>query len=290
MPQPKLRHIAHLSTIIDAYDLIICDIWGVLHNGMSAFRFAHEALSAARARGVTVILLSNAPRPNDNILLQLDGLGIPREAYDAVVTSGDITRERIAAKQGAPFYMIGPDRDLPLIAGFDGARVPLESADYVLCTGLVDDNTDTPETYDPVLAIMKQRGLPMLCANPDLVVERGHELVYCAGAIAERYLSIGGEAMLIGKPHAIAYEAAFEKAQAVRALMPEKARTLGIGDAIRTDVAGARNVGIASFFVASGIHAGEILADTGIIDDAKLDDFLGRQSVRPDYVNEALVW
>ena len=292
MSQPSPRRIAHLAAIIEAYDLVICDIWGVLHNGMRAFEGAHRALKAARDMGKTVVLLSNAPRPYDNILPQLDGLGIPRAAYDAVVTSGDITRERIEAKHGAPFYMIGPDRDLPLIVGLDGARGPLETAEYVLCTGLFDDNTETPETYDPTLRRMLERSLPMLCANPDLVVERGHELIYCAGAIAERYLGMGGEAMLIGKPHVIAYEAAFAKAEDIRGTPIGKTRTLGIGDAIRTDIAGARNVGMASLFVASGIHAGEIMdaAGHGRIDEGKLQSFFAAQTVLPDYVGEALAW
>jgi len=280
-------HADSFAALSQRYSLIICDVWGVLHNGVSAFAPAHQALAQARAAGKTVILLSNAPRPNPSIMAQLDRLGVPREAYDAVVTSGDMTRERIIADPRS-FYMIGPERDLPLIEGLD-RRTTLDEAAYVLCTGLFDDDTETPKDYDPTLARMNERGLAMICANPDLVVERGETLVYCAGAIGERYLSQGGEVALIGKPHAVAYEAALARAAEIGKAPFQRSKILAIGDAIRTDVAGARNFGIDSLFLTGGIHAAETMT-SGEIDSDKLTRFLASQTVRTEYVAAALRW
>ena len=264
LPAEQSRIVDSFREIAPAFDVLICDIWGVLHNGVAAFEPAHRALTAARASGATVILLSNAPRPCTNILPQLDGLGVPRNAYDAIVTSGDITRRMLIERGGTPFYLLGPDRDLPLFEGIDTKRTTIGTAEYVLCTGLFDDETETPEDYDPVLKDMLGRDLEMLCANPDLVVERGDRLIFCAGSIAERYAEMGGRIVLIGKPYGIAYEAACAQASMLRSGPLDKARTLGIGDAIRTDVRGAKQFGINSLFVASGIHAAELLDATGM--------------------------
>ncbi|MBY0612361.1 MAG: TIGR01459 family HAD-type hydrolase [Beijerinckiaceae bacterium] len=282
------RAITRLPEIIDHYDLIICDVWGVLHNGVAAFEPAHKALSAARRAGKTVILLSNAPRPHGSVIPQLDALGVPRDAYDAIVTSGDMARSMLIERGAQPFYLLGPDRDLPLIEGLSAVRADIESAGYVLCSGLFDDETETPDDYDPILRSMKERGLTMLCANPDLVVEKGHRLLYCAGALAERYMSLGGEAVMIGKPFAIAYRAACAKAEAIRGGLPAKDRILAIGDAIRTDVRGARDFGIASLFLANGIHADELMDEARTVDPAKMSAFLARQSWQPDFFSRHL--
>lgn len=282
------RAITRLPEIIDRFDLIICDVWGVLHNGVAAFEPAHKALSAARRAGKTVILLSNAPRPHGSVIPQLDALGVPRDAYDAIVTSGDMARAMIIERGAEAFYLLGPDRDLPLIEGLSAKRADIESADYVLCSGLFDDETETPEDYDPILKRMKERSLTMLCANPDLVVEKGHRLLYCAGALAERYMSQGGEAVMIGKPFEIAYRAACAKAEAIRGSLPAKNRILAIGDAIRTDVRGACDFGIASLFLANGIHADELMDEARAVDPAKMSSFIAQQSWQPDFFSRHL--
>ena len=285
---PSSLAIQRLSDISDAYDLIICDVWGVLHNGVAAFEPAHQALSAAREAGKTVILLSNAPRPHGNIIPQLDGLGVPRNAYDAVVTSGDMARAMIIERSEEALYLLGPDRDLPLIDGLDLRQAAVGEADYVLCTGLFNDDIEKPEDYDPILKDMKARDLLMLCANPDLVVEKGHKLLFCAGALAERYIEQGGKAVMIGKPYEIAYRSACAKAKDIRGILPDKDRILAIGDAIRTDVKGAQNFGVASLFLANGIHANELLDSKRALDQSKLATFLSQQAYQPDFVSRDL--
>jgi HAD superfamily hydrolase (TIGR01459 family) len=282
-------HIRHFSEIAAQYDLIICDVWGVLHNGLEAFPPAYQALQAAREAGKTVILLSNAPRPHQHIMAQLDKMQVPRNAYDAVVTSGDITQELMRERAGQPVYHLGPKRDLAVFAGLDAPLAALEQADYVLCTGLVHDMTETPQEYLPLLVTMKARNLEMLCANPDLVVERGDLLCYCAGALAELYTEMGGTALLLGKPFEIAYRFACAAALRVAGAVPEKNRIVSIGDAIRTDVRGAKQFDIATLFIGNGIHAADVMQQDRL-DPARLERFLSEQQHRPDYVSEALNW
>ena len=289
MQQAHVPIVQHLAEIVAPYDLVICDIWGVLHNGMKAFEAAHLALSKARAAGKTVILLSNAPRPHPSVIPQLDALGVPRAAYHAVVTSGDMTHALLKERDGQFVYLLGPDRDLPLLEGLDAPRCDYNDADYILCTGLFDDETETPADYDPILKRALERRLTLLCANPDLVVERGDRLIYCAGSIAERYADMGGEAVMIGKPFAIAYEAACRAAEAIAGARPPKMKILAIGDAIRTDIRGANDFGIDSLFIANGIHAAELMTNASL-DESRLTGFLAAQAYRPTYAGARLVW
>jgi HAD superfamily hydrolase (TIGR01459 family) len=253
-----------LGALSGRYDAILCDIWGVLHNGRDSFRPASEALAAFRRAGGTVVLLTNAPRPNPIIRDQALAFGVAPEAFDAVVTSGDVAVGMIAAHAGAPLFHIGPPRDLALIAaaGEHGGVAPTlvgpEDATYVLCTGLFDDSTETPEHYADRLAGFAARRLPMICANPDLVVHRGNKLVYCAGALAELYEALGGEVIYAGKPHRPIYKAALERIAALRGAPVAPARALAIGDALRTDLAGAAAAGLDALFVADGIHRSEL--------------------------------
>ncbi len=290
MPQSSPRLIRRFSEIIAPFDLILCDVWGVLHNGVSAFEPAHQALSQARELGKTVILLSNAPRPNARVIPFLDRMGIAGSAYDALVTSGDMTRQILAQYAGKPLYLIGPDRDLPLLSGLDAPLSPLEQADYCLCTGLFNDDSETPADYQLILRQMLERNLFLLCANPDLVVEKGDKLIYCAGAIAERYREMGGEVLLIGKPYRIAYEAALAEAARINGSSTPNSRILAIGDAIRTDIQGAATMDIASLFIANGIHAADLLAGDGALDAVKLNDFIGKQTVKPNFISRHLAW
>ncbi len=278
------------SAIVEDYDFIICDIWGVLHNGIAAFESANEALKLSRARGKTVILLSNAPRPHKDIAEQLSALGISTDAYDAVVTSGDITQDLLRQRAGQAVYLLGPERDLPVLDSIGIQPVSLKKADYVLCTGLFNDETETPDDYKTLLNEMIEARLPMLCANPDLVVERGKTLIYCAGSLAEKYIKLGGNVQFIGKPFQIAYDYTFQAYFKLHQKMPDKAKTIAIGDAIRTDVKGARQYGISSQFLAAGIHSHELLNTQLELDIAKLDCFMQQQDYQPDFISKNLVW
>jgi len=240
------------------YDVLLCDVWGVVHNGIAAFAPACEALRRFRAGGGTVILITNAPRPGASVQRILDRFGVPHDAYDAIMTSGDVTRGIVESRLGERVFHLGPQRDLPIFAGLDVTLAPPDTADYVVCSGLFDDATETPENYRELLAAMRARSLFMVCANPDIVVERGDTLLYCAGALADAYVELGGEALYCGKPHAPIYEVALGKAAACRGgEVPPRSRVLAIGDSIRTDLQGAASFGVDCLFVTSGIHAEE---------------------------------
>ena len=189
------------ATLATGYDAVLSDVWGVIHNGVAATPEACDALMRFRAKGGTVALITNAPRPGAVVTRFLDKLNVPREAYDTIVSSGDVTRAVIAKRPGKNVFHIGPERDLGIFEGLDLRFVPLEQADYVVCTGLTDDETETPESYRALLTKVRERKLFMICGNPDLVVERGDRLVYCAGAIADLYGELGGEVLYAGKPH-----------------------------------------------------------------------------------------
>ena len=252
-----------LQPLSDRYDLVLCDIWGVLHNGLKAYEAAGEALTRFRAGGGLVVLVSNAPRPGASVGAQLDGFGVPRSAYDAIVTSGDLTRLAIEERIRQVVHHIGPPRDLPMFEGLDVRFGAIEEADYAVCSGLEDDEVQSAEDYRPRLEAMLRRDLLMICANPDLLVERGDRIVPCAGAIGLAYEEIGGSVYYAGKPHRPIYERAL--AQAADLAGPEiaKPRVLAIGDAIRTDIAGAAAFGIDSLLVARGIHAEELGSPSG---------------------------
>jgi HAD superfamily hydrolase (TIGR01459 family) len=240
------------------YDVLLCDVWGVVHNGIAAYAPACAALARFRQAGGTVILITNAPRPGASVARILDRLGAPRDAYDAITSSGDVTRGIVKSRRGESVFHLGPERDKPIFAGLDIAFAPLEAADYVVCSGLFDDTIETPENYRAMLAAMHARALFMVCANPDIVVERGDTLVYCAGALADAYVGLGGEALYCGKPHAPIYQAALAAAASARGggTVPPS-RVLAIGDSVRTDLKGAAAFGIDCLFVTSGIHAEE---------------------------------
>jgi HAD superfamily hydrolase (TIGR01459 family) len=256
--------ISGLSDVAASYDVVLSDIWGVVHNGIGSFPAAADALTRFRAGGGVVVLITNAPRPSAPILRQLAHLKAPPSAWDAIVTSGDVTVNLIRAKRSAPVHHIGPPRDQTL---FDLARQgapdvpapgPLASAEYVLCTGLFDDERETPADYEDTFATMLARRMPLICANPDLVVHRGEELIYCAGALAQRYEELGGVVVCAGKPFAPIYDEALRLARIARGAPVDKARVLAIGDAIRTDIEGAAAYGLDSLFVTGGIHRDEL--------------------------------
>jgi HAD superfamily hydrolase (TIGR01459 family) len=275
---------------IDQFDLILCDIWGVLHDGLTAHPGAADALRRFREGGGTVVLVSNAPRPAISVVPHLDQLGVPRWAWDGAVTSGDVTRAMLEERADAPYFWLGPDRDEPLFQGLAAKRVAFGDASLLVCTGLLHDEYETPEHYAGMLAEARARGMTFLCANPDLVVERGGELVYCAGALADAYQALGGEAVYAGKPHGPIYEAARGIAASLRRERTPESRILAIGDALRTDVAGAHLIGCASLFVARGIHTHELgIADRPLHEEG-LAKLLSSAPVRPTAAIDKLVW
>jgi HAD superfamily hydrolase (TIGR01459 family) len=277
-PIPILKRLADWQ---ERYDVIFSDVWGVVHNGLAPHEPAGEALSRFRDAGGVVVMISNAPRPAWSVERQLDAIGVRRSAYDAVVTSGDVTQRLALAQPERRCLHIGAERDLPLFEGLAVERVPLEDAAFVICTGLVDDETETAEDYRPLLERIRARGLAMICANPDLVVERGHRLLPCAGAIAALYEELDGEVIQAGKPHRPIYEATYAKAAERLGHAPDKSRILAIGDAIRTDVVGAAAFGIDCLFLSYGIHAGELHGQDGLLSEAQLATFMETQAVRP---------
>jgi HAD superfamily hydrolase (TIGR01459 family) len=256
----SVRQISGLSEISHRYEAILCDIWGVLHNGVASFAAASKALVSFRRRGGAVVLISNAPRPFPPIKGQVLKLGVSPEAFDAVVTSGDVTIGLMKQQAGDQILHIGPERDLSLFdAAMEttGARprlVPLEDAQYVLCTGLRSDETETLDDYQSELRAMAIRGMMMICANPDIVIHRGDTLIYCAGALARRYEDIGGSVIYAGKPYGPIYDRALTLAERARGAPIEKRRVLAIGDGMRTDILGATRAGLDALFVTGGIH------------------------------------
>jgi HAD superfamily hydrolase (TIGR01459 family) len=285
-----LPHLTHLGEIVFRYEAIICDIWGVVHNGIVATPGAPEALTAAREVGLAVVLLTNAPRPPDSVQEQLRGFGVSDHAYDAIISSGGVARALMAARGAAPFFHLGPARDEALFAGLPARPVPLEAADYILCTGLFDDETETAEAYRPLLATALARGLRLYCANPDLVVERGNQLIPCAGAIADLYETMGGEAVFVGKPHPLVYAEARAVLEARLGRPVPAERILCIGDAFRTDVAGARAGGHDCLMTLAGIHGHQIGLRADGFDHAAFEALAQASGTRPTMTMVSLVW
>ena len=232
------------------YPVWFCDIWGVVHNGVAHFPAAADALAHHRRNGGTVLLVTNAPRLHDNVAAQLTKLGVRRDAYDGIVTSGDVTRKLIAAHEGEGVHHLGPKRDESIFRGLKVARVPLDEARAVVCTGLFDDATEGPDDYAEVYRRMRAADLPMICANPDKIVRRGETIIYCSGALAERYEALGGKVAMAGKPFAPIYALAKEEARRIRG---DDAAILCIGDGPETDIKGAADNGFDVLLIAGGI-------------------------------------
>ena len=279
-----------ISSISSRYDVILCDIWGVLHNGVKAYASASEALTRYRQQGGKVILVSNAPRPALDVVGLLDGMGVARSAYDGIVTSGDVTRSMLSAGTWKRYFWLGPQRDGGLFNGLPIEATTLNKADVIVCTGLFDDATETPDDYRDFIAEASALHLPFLCANPDILVERGGDLIYCAGAIAGLYESAGGETLYSGKPYRPIYKAALEVAASLLKREPDLTRTLMVGDAIRTDVAGANGMGCDSLFVLRGIHMHELGLDKGALDDGSFAAFIARSPFQPTHAIDTLSW
>ncbi len=274
----KLKRLERLAELNAEYDVILCDVWGVLHNGVEAWPFASEALAGFRDQGGTVVLITNSPRRRQSVAEQLDVIGVDPEAFDRIVTSGDVTRDLIAANSKS-VYFIGPDRDLTLFEGLGVTRVAMDEAGVIVCTGLFDDENETAEQYLPVLKDLRKSNLPFICANPDLIVERGERLIPCAGSIAALYEKLGGLTLVSGKPHAPIYRAAMEAAAQLRGAI-DKSRVLAIGDGMPTDVKGAQDFGLDLLYVSDGIHARDYTRQA-VVDESKLTAFLTQHNARP---------
>jgi len=276
-----------LREIASGYDALLCDAWGVIHNGQELYPGAAEVLSSFKAEQGPVLVLTNAPRLNHVIPAQLDRLGLPRDAYDGVVTSGDATRQVIAQMADRSFYRIGPAKDDGMFEAISIEIVDFDHAEAIFCTGPNNDAIETPEDYRDILTKAAARDLPMVCANPDIVVKFGDKLIYCAGAIGQLYEELGGKVILGGKPHAPIYELARQRLQDIAGKQPQ--RVLVIGDGIDTDIRGANNQGYDVVFVAEGIFAEEARAE-GKLSAERLSTALDQRGVHAEYAMDRFCW
>lgn len=257
--------LSHAGPLLTQYDVIFCDIWGVVHNGLTAFEGACAALAKFRENGGTVVLVSNAPVPKQRVAETLETRNVPTSAWDDIVSSGDIALAHVEERRFERLYCVGPqDRDAALFRALTARSVPLAEAEAIICTGLNFDRSEVPDDYRPLLQQALQHGLPFVCANPDFVVDVGGTLLYCAGAIADLYAHMDGPVFWAGKPHLNAYETAHAKAEALRNRNVSREKILVIGNSLRTDMKGAENFGCDALFIASGIHRHETMDDISL--------------------------
>lgn len=276
------RIIPSLAALAGDYDALYCDLWGCYHNGLTPFPAAVAALRAFRAGGGTVILMTNAPRSNAQVAAHLARMGAPTDTHDGIVSSGDAARAETAAHRfGRRIHYVGPPRDLSF---FDDADVTLVSgaeAEGVIAVGLRDDSVETPEDYAADIALWRERGLPMLCANPDIVVDRGEQRIYCAGALGAAYAAAGGAVTYTGKPHPAIYRLGAETLARLRG--PGPSRVLAVGDGIATDIKGGAAHGVDTLFVTGGLAAADVSDDPDHPDPARLEAWLADKPARPTY-------
>ncbi|MEM9966339.1 MAG: TIGR01459 family HAD-type hydrolase [Asticcacaulis sp.] len=281
-----------LSEIAGDYEAVFCDIWGVIHNGRQHFPAAYEALRRFKSERGPVVLISNSPRPREGLEKQLNDLGVFDDAYSALVSSGDATRQFLSdyAPTGSA-WVVGPDRDKAL---YDGLDIDLsgtpETAAFISCTGLYDDEADQLSDYQAAFKVAAARKLPFVCANPDRIVQRGDQIILCAGSLADLYMSLGGEAIMAGKPYAPIYDLCYQALEKTTGKPTDKSRILAIGDGLPTDVLGANGQGLDLVFVAAGIHAVEATNDAGELDARLLAKVLETQKAQARYVTRALSW
>ena len=279
-----------LADVAGGYEVLLSDIWGVIHNGRESFPAACDALARWRRDRGPVVLISNSPRPAPGVVSQLDDLGAPRDAWTAIVTSGDATRALLAERAPGPAWRIGPERDDPLYAGLGLTYAPPQLARFIACSGPDDDEVETPEDYRERLADAAGRGLEMVCANPDRVVQRGDRLIYCGGALAALYESLGGVAIMAGKPFRPIYDLAFAAAADALGSAVDPRRILVVGDGLVTDIAGAQAHGLDRLFIATGIHAAEVANADGRLTARGVDRLLGESGLSAQFAMGDLVW
>lgn len=282
MTDKDFKPLGGLSEIAENYDAVLCDIWGVMHNGREPFLEACHALLRFRQEVGPVVLISNSPRPSRVIPDQFLEVGVPDGIWDAIVTSGDATINEIARRAPGPAFKLGPDRDDHLYEGMDMNFSDMEDANFITCTGLFDDENETPEDYTELLAEAREHGLDMVCANPDIRVNRGGKLIYCGGALAKVYEDMGGNVIYAGKPHRPIYEMCDIWLDNIMGFVPPKDRILAIGDGIPTDILGAQREGYDAVMVLDGLNAGT--------DTATAWSLLREQGLTAKYVCPGLKW
>jgi HAD superfamily hydrolase (TIGR01459 family) len=281
---------AGLSALTDRYDVLLCDVWGVIHNGRESFPDACDALAKWRAEVGPVVLISNSPRPFQGVVDQLDSLAVPREAWNAIVTSGDATRALLSERAPGPAWTIGPPRDAPLYEGLGLMFADAEDAAFISVTGPYDDEVETPEHYRERFVTAAGRGLTMICANPDIVVQRGDRLIYCGGALAALYAELRGEVLMAGKPFPAIYDLSMVEAAALSDKPIDRARVLCIGDGVVTDVKGAEAQGLDCLFIAKGIHGQAAMGPDGRLNAEAVAALLAAEGVKAAHAMGDLVW
>lgn len=280
-----MKIISGLSDLAARYDVILCDVWGVIRDGRRLLPGAFLALEAFRKRGGRVALVSNAPRPSADLSRQLARLGARDGPWDAIVTSGDAIRHALAARAPGPAFHIGPPGyDDSLFEGLGLDFAGPDQAAFAVCTGLVDDARETPEDYRDLLERLRARDLDFVCANPDIVVQHGDGLIWCAGALARDYEALGGRAVVAGKPHRPVYDLAFER---LGIAAPDMRRVLAIGDGPETDIKGAQVLGADALFIAAGILGDRF---NGGLDAETVKAALAGYGVSARWGAQSLVW
>jgi HAD superfamily hydrolase (TIGR01459 family) len=274
-----LQPIDSLSDISARYQAIFCDVWGVVHNGVTPFEDGVAALIKARKAGLKVVLVTNAPRPFQSVVDQLNEIGVDPLAYDGIVTSGDVTRALIE-KANPKILHIGSEKEAVLFGGLKVQLVAEADAATVIVTGLNNDDVETPDDYAPLLARLKARNIPMICANPDITVHRGDRLTWCGGALAMEYAKLGGQTSIAGKPHHLIYDAAHKMANKLTGKALLKSDIVAIGDGLFTDIKGANDYGVDALYVAAGVHVHEYAANN-VIDEGKMQAFVAGHGFSP---------
>ena len=277
-----------LAEISERYDALFCDLWGCVHDGLRAFPAAVEALRAFKAQGGTVVLVTNAPRPRASVAKQLDRLGVPADCWDVIATSGDSARAAMfEGVVGQKVWHIGEPHDAPFFEKMkllenpvEIEKVELDAAEGIVCTGPFDPMAD-PAVMRPQFLLAKTKGLKLLCANPDIVVDRGETREWCAGALAQLYTEMGGESLYFGKPHPPIYDLARRRLQQIGRPVPDE-RILAVGDGIATDVLGGMGENLDTLFISGGL-AREETGTTDQPDPAKLAQFLTKAQMEPSY-------
>jgi HAD superfamily hydrolase (TIGR01459 family) len=277
----NFMNISGLGQIADDYDALLVDIWGVIHNGEYAFPDAVEALERFREERGPVVLISNSPRPSIAIPAQFDEVGVPHSIYDAIVTSGDATIDELARRAPGPAFKLGPARDDRLYDDLALNFTDLEQAKFIACTGLFDDDNETPDDYADLLEEALELKLPLVCANPDIQVKKGDKTIYCGGALAQKYENMGGEVVYAGKPHDAIYRLSRSWLAEIAGYDVDRSRVLAIGDNVHTDLLGAQNQNYPSLFVSSGIHGGNA---------APLKILLEKHGIMVKYMLSSLTW
>ena len=276
-----------ISEVAADYDLFIFDLWGVVHDGVTVYPGAADCLRRLRQMGARVVLLSNAPRPSNSVAGHLAEMGVASDLYDWLLTSGEATANSLAALDPRPAYFhLGPVRNQSTLDACRGREVALDEAELILCTGLFDDEVDQAADYRNMLQGAIERDLPLICANPDLVVMRGAEMVPCAGAVAALYEELGGEVRRFGKPYPEIFDLLFAASPHI-----PRDRAVMVGDGLATDIQGARRAGIDAIWITGGIHADDVgWCPDGRFDAGRMRRFAEQSGERPRAALASLRW